>query len=194
MKGITKGGLILPDIAKSKSRTGTVLKLGDGIQRKGKLCPFECEVGDVVWFNMLGGIEIPEMEDDLIVIPEREIIMAYTPILMTLYPLDNRVLLELVEEPKKTEGGILLPEIAQKQSNPDIETYRVIEKGRGTMNDDGGLTEISLNIFDTVHVRRYSGSDISNDSLESIHNFYSFDPTKTYRVIRESDILAIQES
>lgn len=68
----TSGGIIIPDAAKEKTQTGTILATGAGrIDSDGKVIPMTVKVGDIVYFGKYSGTEA---DDDHLIIREDEIL------------------------------------------------------------------------------------------------------------------------
>lgn len=88
-------------------------------------------------------------------------------------PLDDRVVVELLEAEDKTAGGILLPDAAKQKP----QRGRVLAVGPGKMRDNGERTAVSVSKGDEVLFGRYAGSDVEVDRKE-------------IKILRESDILA----
>ena len=76
-----------------------------------------------------------------------------------LKPLADRVLVKVDEEEKKTKGGILLPDTAQKKSQKGT----VIAIGSGKMLDNGVRTSFEVKVGDRVLLAKYSGVDIEEE-------------------------------
>lgn len=91
-----------------------------------------------------------------------------------LKPLADRVLVKVDEEEKKTKGGILLPDTAQKKSQKGT----VITIGSGKMLDNGVRTPFEVKVGDRVLLAKYSGVDIEEEG-------------ENYLLLSERDILAI---
>ncbi len=73
-----------------------------------------------------------------------------------LKPLADRVLVEVDVEESKTEGGILLPDTAQKKSQKGT----VIAIGSGKVLDNGERLPFEVAVGDRVLFAKYSGVDI----------------------------------
>ena len=79
-KGVTEGGIILPDISKDKPCKGEILAIGPGRpydSLKEDMCigsrvPMSVKVGDKVFFQRFAGNVIPDQEQ-LLLIRENEI-------------------------------------------------------------------------------------------------------------------------
>src|SRR3984893_14861904 len=88
-------------------------------------------------------------------------------------PLDDRVVVEVLEAEQKTPGGILLPDTAKQKP----QRGRVIAVGPGKLLDDGQRAKVAVVKGDEVLYGRYAGTDIEVDRRE-------------IKILRESDILA----
>ncbi len=73
----TAGGIIIPDAAKEKAQTGSVLAVGGGRKDgQGHVVPLEVKVGDVIYFGKYSGTEAGNdhliiREDDILGIVEK---------------------------------------------------------------------------------------------------------------------------
>lgn len=73
----TAGGIIIPDAAKEKAQTGSILAVGSGLKdSNGKHIPLEVKVGDVIYFGKYAGTEAGRdhliiREDEILGIVER---------------------------------------------------------------------------------------------------------------------------
>ena len=76
---------------------------------------------------------------------------------MGLQPLGNRIVIEMIEETERVEGGIVLPESALSQPSEGT----VIEVGPGELLDDGSRGEMPVNVGDIVVFSRYGGTDVT---------------------------------
>jgi chaperonin GroES len=92
---------------------------------------------------------------------------------MKLEPLDDRIVVEVMEAETKTKGGIVLPDSAQEKP----QKAKVLAVGPGRVADDGKRIAPSVKKGDTVVFAKYGGSEIEIDG-------------KDYIILRESDILA----
>ncbi len=91
-------------------------------------------------------------------------------------PLDDRVVIEVIEESEQTAGGIFLPETAKEKP----QRGRVVAVGPGTLNDAGERTPLNVKKKDEVLFAKYSGTEVEVDGKELL-------------VMRESDLLAVIE-
>lgn len=73
----TIGGIIIPDAAKEKAQTGTVLAVGAGrVDAAGKVIPMNVKVGDMVYFGKYAGTEVSKerlivREDEILGVVEK---------------------------------------------------------------------------------------------------------------------------
>lgn len=92
-------------------------------------------------------------------------------------PLDDRVVVQPVEPEEVTRGGIVLPDTAREKPLQG----KVLAAGPGKlMEQTGKRGQMSVKVGDRVVYGKYAGSEIE---LEG----------EKYVILRESDILAIQE-
>jgi chaperonin GroES len=95
---------------------------------------------------------------------------------MKVKPLNDRVLVQRMEELQVTKGGIFIPDTAKEKP---VEG-KVIAVGPGKVNDQGTRVPLNLKEGDRILFGRYSGSEIKIEGAE-------------YLMMREDDILAIVE-
>ena len=88
-------------------------------------------------------------------------------------PLEDRVLLKMVEAEETTKSGIILSSGAQEK--PQI--AEVIAVGPGKV-EDGKRVEMNVKIGDKVITSKYSGTEVKYEGSD-------------YIIVKESDILAI---
>jgi chaperonin GroES len=67
----TESGIFIPDVAKEKAHTGTVIAVGPGRVVDGKTIPMSVKVGDVVFLPKYAGTEASK---EHIIIKEDEIL------------------------------------------------------------------------------------------------------------------------
>ncbi len=91
----------------------------------------------------------------------------------SLRPLDDRVVLKVLDAEEKTAGGILLPDTAKEKP----QRGKVTSVGDGKFGKDGKRLKIDLKKGDIVLFGKYAGSDVKVDGED-------------YKVLRESEILA----
>ena len=96
---------------------------------------------------------------------------------MNFKPLSNHLFLEPLEEERKSEGGIVLPDTAEKEKPIK---GKVLAIGPGKRNDKGEVQPMSVKVGDTVLFKKYGPDEIENEG-------------KKYLVGGEADILAVLE-
>ena len=89
---------------------------------------------------------------------------------MKIKPLDDRVLVEMLEEEEKTSGTIIIPDTAKEKPRIGL----VVAVG-----NDEDLQEL-IKVNDKILYGKYSGDEITFDG-------------KDYLIVQRSDILAIIE-
>ena len=94
---------------------------------------------------------------------------------MKVRPLQDRILVERIEEEVK-KGGIIIPDSAKEKPQQG----KVIAVGSGRVDDDGKRIPMDVKKGDTILFGKYSGSEIRVGEEE-------------YLIMREEDVLAIVE-
>ncbi len=82
----------------------------------------------------------------------------------TIQPLDNKVLVKRSEPPKKTAGGILLPEISKEKPK----TGKVEAVGMGKLLDSGERGKPQVKKGDEVVFTAYAGHEIEINGEEFV--------------------------
>ena len=95
---------------------------------------------------------------------------------MKVKPLNDRVLVQRIEEMTVTKGGIYIPDTAKEKP---IEG-RIVAVGPGKMSDTGTRMPLHVKEGDRVLFSKYAGSEIKIEGEE-------------YLMMREDDILGIVE-
>lgn len=91
----------------------------------------------------------------------------------SLRPLEDRVVLKVLDAEEKTAGGILLPDTAKEKP----QRGKVTAIGDGKIGKDGKRLPLDVKKGDTVLFGKYAGSDVKVDGQD-------------YKILRESEILA----
>ena len=91
----------------------------------------------------------------------------------SLRPLDDRVVLRVLDAEEMSAGGILLPDTAKEKP----QRGKVTAVGDGKVNKDGKRTKPDVKKGDIVLFGKYAGSDVKVDGED-------------YKILRESEILA----
>jgi chaperonin GroES len=96
---------------------------------------------------------------------------------MKLRPLQDRIIVERIEEETKTAGGIIIPDTVSKEKPQE---GKVIAVGKGKVTEDGKVLPVDVKVGDRVLFGKYAGSDVKVDGKE-------------YLIMREDDILGVIE-
>ncbi|MDQ7780488.1 MAG: co-chaperone GroES [Planctomycetota bacterium] len=95
---------------------------------------------------------------------------------MNLRPLEDRVVIKVLEAEEKTKGGIVLPDTAKEKPQKG----EVIASGEGKLLDNGKRVANMLKKGDKVLFGKYSGTEVKIDGEEHL-------------ILREEDILGVIE-
>ncbi|MHB8232127.1 MAG: co-chaperone GroES [bacterium] len=95
---------------------------------------------------------------------------------MKVKPLQDRVLVERLQEEEKTKGGLFIPDSAKEKPMQG----KVVAAGNGRVTEDGKKIPMDVKVGDLVLFAKYSGNDVKIDDKE-------------YLIMKEDDILAIVE-
>ncbi|MEO8605742.1 MAG: co-chaperone GroES [bacterium] len=95
---------------------------------------------------------------------------------MKIRPLQDRVIVQRVQEEEKTKGGIIIPDTAKEKPQEG----KVVAVGKGKVNDDGKLTPLDVKAGDRILFGKYSGTEVKIDGED-------------YLIMREDDILGVLE-
>jgi chaperonin GroES len=81
---------------------------------------------------------------------------------MQLRPLGDKVVVEVIDEPQTTVGGIVLPDTAKEKS----QRGKVLAVGSGKLLDSGERVALEVREGDTVVFAKYGGTEINLDGKE----------------------------
>ena len=95
---------------------------------------------------------------------------------MSIRPLGDKIVIKVIEDTEKTEGGIFIPDSAKEKPQKG----EVIAVGLGKMNDKGEREPMDVKTGDIVLYAKYAGTDIKIDGVE-------------YKILSIKDALAIVE-
>jgi len=95
---------------------------------------------------------------------------------MKLRPLQDRILVQRVEEETTTKGGIIIPDTAKEKPAEG----KVTAVGNGKLGEDGKRIEMEIKKGDRILFGKYSGTEVKVDGQE-------------YLIMREEDVLGIIE-
>jgi chaperonin GroES len=88
-------------------------------------------------------------------------------------PLEDRVVIEVLDAEEITAGGIVLPDTAREKP----QRGRVTAVGAGRLLKNGTRSPIGLKVGDEVIFGKYAGTEVTIDEVE-------------YKLLRENEILA----
>jgi chaperonin GroES len=95
---------------------------------------------------------------------------------MKLKPLQDRILVQRVEEEKTTKGGIIIPDTAKEKPAEG----KVVAVGNGKVGEDGKRIALEVKKGDRILFGKYSGTEVKISGED-------------YLILREDDILGIIE-
>ena len=95
---------------------------------------------------------------------------------MKLRPLQDRILVQRVEEETKTKGGIIIPDTAKEKPAEG----KVVAVGEGRVADDGKKVALEVKAGDRILFGKYSGTEVKIEGEE-------------YLIMREDDVLGVIE-
>jgi chaperonin GroES len=93
---------------------------------------------------------------------------------MKLRPLQDRILVQRVEEETTTKGGIIIPDTAKEKPAEG----KVVAVGNGKLGDDGKRIALEVKKGDRILFGKYSGTEVKVSGEE-------------YLIMREEDVLGI---
>lgn len=93
---------------------------------------------------------------------------------MKIQPLQDRLLVERIEEEEVREGGIIIPDTAKEKPQKG----KVKEVGTGKRDEKGNIIPMEVKKGDTILFSKYAGTEVKIDDKE-------------YLIMREDDVLAI---
>jgi chaperonin GroES len=95
---------------------------------------------------------------------------------MKLRPLQDRILVQRVEEETTTKGGIIIPDTAKEKPAEG----KVKAVGNGKVGDDGKRVALEIKVGDRILFGKYSGTEVKIEGEE-------------YLIMREDDVLGVIE-
>ena len=95
---------------------------------------------------------------------------------MKLRPLQDRILVQRVEEETTTKGGIIIPDTAKEKPAEG----KVAAVGNGKVGDDGKRVALEVKKGDRILFGKYAGTEVKVEGDE-------------YLIMREDDVLGVIE-
>ncbi len=93
---------------------------------------------------------------------------------MKLRPLQDRILVQRVEEEEKTKGGIIIPDTAKEKPAEG----KIVSVGKGKLDENGKRIAPEVKKGDRILFGKYSGTEVKIEDQE-------------YLIMREEDVLGI---
>jgi chaperonin GroES len=93
---------------------------------------------------------------------------------MKLRPLQDRILVQRVEEETTTKGGIIIPDTAKEKPAEG----KVIAVGNGKLGDDGKRVALEIKAGDRILFGKYAGTEVKIEGEE-------------FLIMREDDVLGV---
>jgi len=91
----------------------------------------------------------------------------------TIKPLDDRIVIEVLDAEEKTAGGIVLPDAAREKP----QRGKVTAVGTGKLLKNGTRVPVSLKVGDQVIFGKYAGTEVTINEVE-------------FKILRETEVLA----
>jgi chaperonin GroES len=95
---------------------------------------------------------------------------------MKFRPLNDRVLVEALDQEAKTKGGIIIPDTAKEKPQQG----KVNAAGPGARTEDGKLQPMGVKSGDKILFGKWSGTEVKIDGKDLL-------------IMKESDILGVIE-
>ncbi len=95
---------------------------------------------------------------------------------MALKPLQDRIVIKVIEDTEQTAGGIFIPDSAKEKPQKG----EVVAVGEGKTNDKGEKEPLGVNVGDVILYAKYAGTEVKIDGVE-------------YKILSIKDALAIVE-
>ncbi|MBQ3102068.1 co-chaperone GroES [bacterium] len=95
---------------------------------------------------------------------------------MAIKPLMDRIVIKVVDDVEKTQGGIFIPDSAKEKPQKG----EVVAVGAGKTMENGEKEPMEVSVGDIVLYAKYSGTDVKIDNEE-------------YKILSIKDVLAIIE-
>ena len=91
-------------------------------------------------------------------------------------PLEDRILVEVLDAETKTASGLVIPDTAKEKPQEG----EVVAVGPGAKTEDGKLIPMYVKVGDIVLFGKWSGTEVKIDNKE-------------YSIMKESDIMGISK-
>ena len=95
---------------------------------------------------------------------------------MALKPLQDRIVIKVIEDTEQTSGGIFIPDSAKEKPQKG----EIVAVGEGKMTESGVMEPMPFKEGQIVLYTKYSGTDVKYEGVE-------------YKILHVKDVLAIVE-
>jgi chaperonin GroES len=95
---------------------------------------------------------------------------------MKIRPLQDRIIVQRIEEDETTKGGIIIPDSAKEKPQEG----KAIAVGNGKVTEDGKLQPLDVKKGDRLLFSKYAGTEVTIEGEDHL-------------IIREDDVLGILE-
>ena len=95
---------------------------------------------------------------------------------MALKPLQDRIVIKVIEDTEQTAGGIFIPDSEKEKPQKG----EVVAVGEGKTNDKGEKEPLGVNVGDVILYAKYAGTEVKMDGVE-------------YKILSIKDALAVVE-
>lgn len=93
---------------------------------------------------------------------------------MAIKPLMDKIVIKVIEDSEKTQGGIFIPDSAKEKPQKG----EVVAVGAGKVLENGQREPMDVNVGDIILYAKYSGTDVKVENVE-------------YKILPIRDVLAI---
>ena len=93
---------------------------------------------------------------------------------MAIKPLMDKIVIEVIDDNEKTQGGIFIPDSAKEKPQKG----KVVAVGAGKVLESGQREPMDVNVGDVILYAKYSGTDVKVENVE-------------YKILPIRDVLAV---
>ncbi|KAF5768103.1 putative GroES-like superfamily, chaperonin GroES, groES chaperonin family [Helianthus annuus] len=172
----TSGGILLPSTAQSKPQGGEVVAVGEGRTIGQHKVDVSVKTGTQIVYSKYAGTEVEFNGSNHLLLKEDDIVgILETDDVKDLKPLNDRILIKVMEAEETTAGGLLLTQGSKEKPS----TGTVIAVGPGPLDEDGSRKGLTVSEGNTVLYSKFAGNDFKGSDGSD------------YIVLRASDIMAV---
>jgi len=151
----TEGGIFVPATVRNPPQRGTVVAVGEGVYTEsGDLIKLQAEPGNSLLFGAHCGNEVEFNHETLLMLTAREMLAVVDG--DEVRPVGDRVLVRRDKPKDQTDGGLFLPETAQKPPQTGV----VVAHGEGIYTESGVLLTLPVAAGNRVLFGDGVGSEI----------------------------------